>query len=118
MNYLKQFSILLLCLLLGVTINYFFNTPLPMVVWGMIFLFLGLFFKIIKISDVEETSRGLLKYFAFFFIPSGVEIMNEYKVMEGKVLPIIFVIILSTLITMTVTAITVEFFIRRKENDR
>ncbi|SUB74976.1 Antiholin-like protein LrgA [Peptoniphilus indolicus] len=113
MNYLKQFSILLICLFMGVIVNYFFSTPIPMVVWGMIFLFLGLIFKVVSVSDIEETSRGLLKYFAFFFLPAGVEIMKEYASMDGKVLQILVIISISTIITLILTALVVEFVIRR-----
>lgn len=113
MNYLKEFSILLVCLLMGVVVNYFFSTPIPMVVWGMIFLFLGLIFKVVKVKDVEETSKGLFKYFAFFFLPAGVEIMKEYKSMDGKALELVIVVSISTIITLAVTALVVEFVIRR-----
>lgn len=98
---------------MGVIVNYFFSTPIPMVVWGMIFLFLGLIFNVVSVSDVEETTRGLLKYFAFFFLPAGVEIMKEYASMDGNALKIIVVISASTIITLIVTALVVEIIIRR-----
>lgn len=118
MNYLKQFAILCTCLFLGIIVNHFFNTPIPMVVWGMIFLFVGLLLKIVKVSDVEETSKGLLKYFAFFFIPSGAAIMDEYGAMQGNVVEIAIIILVSTFLTMTVTALTVEYMIRRRNDDK
>lgn len=102
---------------MGVVVNYFLNTPIPAVVWGMIFLFLGFIFKIIKVSDVEKTSRGLLKYFAFLFLPAGVKIIKEYSAMDGKVIQIFCIMVISTIVTMVVTAITVEFVIRRISHD-
>ncbi|WBW49587.1 CidA/LrgA family protein [Peptoniphilus equinus] len=110
---IQQFFVLTVCLFMGHMVNVVLSTPIPMVVWGMLFLFSALYFKILPVDEVEQASSGLLKYFAFYFLPAGVEIMNEYHTMDGKVVHIVVLLILSTVITLSVTALVVDRVIRR-----
>ncbi|EFI41720.1 MULTISPECIES: CidA/LrgA family protein [Peptoniphilus] len=116
MNYLKEFSILVLCLFLGTVTKHFINFPIPESVYGMVFLFVFIMFKMIKIKDVEKTSHGLLKNLAFFFVPSGVRIISEYDNIKGHTVSIALVIVISTIITTIVTGIVVSALQRRRKN--
>lgn len=115
MNYLKEFTILAICLLIGSIIRSFINFPIPEAVYGMVILFILLLSGILKVKDVDDASRGLLKNLAFFFVPAGVGMMNQFDILKKDGLSIIIVTFVSTIITMVVTAKTVEFIQRRRK---
>lgn len=115
MKYLKEFTILCLCLFLGVITRHLINFPVPEAVYGMFYLFLALHFRILKVEDVKKTSDGILFNLAFLFVPVGVGIIANYDAIKGKLLPLIILIIIGTLLTMTVTGLVIQALQRRKK---
>ena len=113
MKYLKEFFILILCLFLGSIMREIIHFPIPEAVYGMIFLFIFLAFKKIHISDVETTSDVLLQNLAFFFVPAGVGLIEDYGKIKNEVHIILLILFISSLVGMFVTAKTVEWIQRR-----
>lgn len=116
MKYIKEFSIFLICLMLGSVVKSFIDLPIPETIYGMIFLFVALVIKVVKVDDVETTSDFLSNVLAFVFLPAGVGLINELDRIKDKGLVIIFIVILSTIITMVVTSKVVEILQRRNKN--
>ena len=75
---------------------------------SMILLFILLATKIVKLKQIEEVTGFLTKNMAFFFLPAGVEILENYKPVADKILPLFAVLVLTTIITFAVTAGTVH----------
>ena len=119
MKFLKQFAIILFVYFLGMIINNFFIPSIPSTVIGMLLLFLLLNLNLIKIVDIKEFSEFLLSNLAFFFIPPSITLMNSWNVLSSHLFKILFIIIITTFLTMIVTGITVDFLIkwRDKNND-
>lgn len=115
MNYLKEFVILCACLLLGSLTRKLINFPIPEAVYGMIYLFLALRFNILKPVDVEKTANGILANLAFLFVPVGVGIMENYDIIQGRLLKLLLIILVGTAITMVVTGLIVQGLQRRKQ---
>ena len=66
----------------------------------------------LKLAAVEEITGFLTRNMAFFFIPAGVEILENYKPVADKLLPLAAVLVLTTVITFGVTAGTVHLCLR------
>lgn len=115
MNYLKEFTILCVCLFLGVVTRTIIDFPIPEAVYGMFYLFLALQFKLLKKEDVKTASDGILHNLALLFVPVGVGIMNSYDVIEGKVILLIVIVLLGTIMTMGFTGLFVQFLQRRSK---
>lgn len=118
MNYLKEFTIICVCLFLGVITRHIIDFPIPEAVYGMIYLFLALSFKIIKPEQIKQTSDGILHNLALIFVPVGAGIMASYDIIKGKVLLLLVVTVVGTVLTMAFTGIIVQFLQRRKEDVR
>ena len=71
-------------------------------------LFLLLLTGALKLRQIEDAADFLTKNMAFFFIPAGVEILENYKPVADKILPLLAVLVLTTVITFAVTAGTVH----------
>lgn len=117
MKIIKEFAVLITCLLLGVFTKKLLNLPVPEAIYGMAYLFLGLIFKIIKAEDIATSSNWLLDNMAFFLVPLGVEIIVSYKHIEGRVLVLILSILASLTATMIVTGLSVQFVQERRNKD-
>lgn len=106
---LKEFSIILIIYFLGELLQKISGLPIPGNVVGMLILFLGLYTGIIKLKMIGKISDFLLDNLAFFFLPAGVSLITCFSLLEGKWTAILEVSLLSTVITLGVTGLTVEF---------
>lgn len=108
-KYLKQLMIILMAYFLGVIIQLAFNLPIPGTVLGLILLFLGLYFKIIKVEMIEDICEILISFMSFLFVPAGVGLMTSFNLLKGKVIAFSVIIIISTIVVWIVTAYVVKF---------
>lgn len=113
MKLLRQLGIVLSIAFLGDFFSRTFNLPIPGNVLGMIILLCLLLFKIVKVEMIDDISDFLLGYLPFFFIPSGIGLISNLDLLKDKGLAILLICTLSTIITIIVTGLTVQFVKRR-----
>ncbi len=112
MKILTQLAVLLLICFVGEGIALLLPIPFPSSVISMVLLFLLLCTGALKLRQIEDAAEFLTKNMAFFFIPAGVEILENYKPVADKILPLLAVLVLTTVITFAVTAGTVHLCLR------
>ena len=105
---LKDLTILLVCQLIGEVIAKVFHLPVPGPVIGMAFLFAVLFVRRGVPDSLQRTCQGLLQHLSLLFVPAGVGVMLHLKLISREWLPITVAIILSTIITIAVTALIMK----------
>lgn len=115
MKLLRQFSIVLGVWIAGEIAVKFFHIPVPGNIFGMLLLFLLLYFKVIKLHMLEEITKFLLDHLAFFFIPSGVALIASLDILKEKWMSLLVIIILTTFIVIAVTGRTVQFILKKGE---
>lgn len=108
MKYVKEFCFLLFFLLLGFLAKKITGLPIPEPVFGMIFLFIALIFKMLNLNSIEQTSDFLTSILAFLFTPLGVGLMVQFDVIKNYALYILIVMVVGCLVTMAITAKVVE----------
>lgn len=113
MKLLRQLGIVISIAFLGEFLSNMFNLPVPGNVLGMIILLCLLLFKVVKIEMIDDISSFLLGYLPFFFIPAGVGLISNLDLLRDKWLTILLICTLSTIITMIVTGLTIQFIKRR-----
>lgn len=104
------FFFILLFLIAGELVSYFFHLPVAGNILGMIFLFFALKFRWIPLSAVKPASDKLLEFLVLFFIPYGVGLMVYFDLVKAYWLPLTIAIIASTLLTLYVTALILQKF--------
>lgn len=87
---------------------------IPGSVLGMIFLFLALYFKLLKPESVKNTATTITKNMAVFFIPAAVGLMAYVEIFEKSLWAIIFGIGISTVLTIVVVAVVQEKIDKRQ----
>lgn len=117
MSILAQFGIILSILLFSQAIQLYFNLSIPATIIGMIILLSLLSLGAIKLKWIENISDLLLKNLAILFIPAGVGIMRELHFLEGNIIPLIFILFITTIIVISVTGLTVKYLVKEKNKD-
>jgi holin-like protein len=105
---IKQVAIILGFWLMGETISFFTNLPIPGSIVAMLLIVVALEFKVIKSKDINRVCDFLLNNMALFFIPAGVGIMLHFEVIKQEWLPISIAIIVSCLLVLTVVGLMME----------
>ncbi|RFU68975.1 CidA/LrgA family holin-like protein [Peribacillus saganii] len=101
----------------GALFKHFVPLPIPASMFGLIFLFLALQLKLIKLEWVEQGANWLMAELLLFFIPSAVGIVNYDDILSLQGIGIVLLIGVSTIIVMGVTSITAEKISARKRSD-
>lgn len=113
MKLLKQAIIIFGISFIGDTLSNTFNLPIPGSIIGITILFCALFFKVIKLDDVETVGNWLKDHMALLFIPITVSLMEEFDVISPHLAQLTLMMILSTLVTY----ISVAMIIKKVNHD-
>jgi holin-like protein len=101
-------TVLLCCQLLGEALVALLRVPVPGPVAGMALLFAGLCLHG-KIPDgLARVTDGLLGNLSLMFVPAGVGVMLHAPLLQQDWLAISVALVLSTLITIAVTALMMQ----------
>ncbi|WP_167957751.1 CidA/LrgA family protein [Anaerosporobacter faecicola] len=112
MKIIKQLCLIFGMCLVGVAISSVLPFTFPSSLISMLLLLLLLITKCIKPASIKETSEFLLSSMAFFFVPSGVAIIEQYSFLKGKIAVLILICIVTTILTFLTTTFTVTMIIK------
>ena len=108
MSFLNGVTLLLIYQLTGEISVMLLRIPVPGPVLGMIMLFLTLMLRRRSSESLDNASSVLLSHLSLLFVPAGVGMMVHFDRIAGEWLPISIALVLSTLITMAVTALVMS----------
>ena len=100
---------------LGEFTSFALNLTIPGSVLGMLYLLAALLGGAIKLEWVEDEAELFVRNMSVMFIPPGVGIVTYIGLLKSQALPIFAALVLSFLVTLVVTAKTVEFLRREEE---
>lgn len=112
-----QLMIIFSISLIGEGISYLFHLPIPGSIIGLIFLFLALQFKILRLRHVSMVGNFLLANMTILFLPPAVGIMDKFHVIAPYLLPIVLIIVGAIVINVIVIAVVVHLIKNRFEGD-
>lgn len=84
--------------------------PVPTPVIGLVLLYSLLTTHIVKVEWVDSFGSALISLIGFLFVPSGISLAANLKIMETQGVQLVIVIIASTIILLVVIAYTTRFF--------
>ncbi|EJP26879.1 CidA/LrgA family protein [Streptococcus constellatus] len=112
-----QLMIIFSISLIGEGISYLFHLPIPGSIIGLIFLFLALQFKMLRLRHVSMVGNFLLANMTILFLPPAVGIMDKFHVIAPYLLPIVLIIVGAIVINVIVIAVVVHLIKNRFEGD-
>lgn len=111
---LEYLTLILACQLLGEFTVSAAGIPVPGPVVGMVLLFVFLLVKGSVPEQLASVSSGLLNNLSLMFVPAGVGVMVHFEVLGNDALPISVALVTSTLLTIAVTALLMNFLNTKK----
>jgi len=109
---LAAITVLLVYQLIGETLVLALKLPVPGPVIGMLLLFLTLLVRGSVPESVRDTAQGLLQHLSLLFVPAGVGVMIHFTRVFDEWLPIVVSLVIGTILTIVVTAVTLRFLLR------
>jgi holin-like protein len=117
-----QIGILYLFSILGNFLQDTFHLPLPGNIIGLLLLLSALLMNLFKVEWINQGSGYLLAILPLLLVPATVGIMNYPSLFTGSGLLIFLIVVLSTVLTILVTAKTSqtleERISKRKEPEK
>lgn len=117
MKLYKELTYILGFSFIGHIISTMLKLPIPSSIIGLLLFFIALKTKIIKIEKVEKTSNFFIESLPILFVPAGVKIITVFHHIENIWFKIFLVCLITTIISLIVVGIFMEFLIKRREND-
>lgn len=121
---LLSLGLILLCQLVGEAIARGAGIAVPGPVIGLVLCVLLLLardrigrFAPAELRDgtFEQTGRGILSHLSLLFIPAGVGVVQRLDVLAGNALAIALAVVVSTILSLAVTAWAFSFVARRTQ---
>jgi holin-like protein len=112
---LAALTLLLIFQLAGEAIALYFALPVPGPVIGMGLLFAALALRGGASLDLRNTAQNLLQHLSLLFVPAGVGVMLHVQRMADEWLPIVVALVVSTLLTIIVTALVLRLLHVRQD---
>jgi holin-like protein len=110
---IEWLAVLAVCQLAGEAAAQAAQLPVPGPVCGMAFLFVGLVLHGRVPEGLGKVADALLLNLSLLFVPAGVGIMLHFKLLAGDWLALSAALIVSTLLTIGVTAAAMAFLSRK-----
>lgn len=118
MKFAKEAGIIMAMTFMGEALNHFLPFPIPAGVYGLFILLLCLCAGWIRLDQVETTGNFLLDVMPMMFIPAAVGLMESYGDFKDQLLPLIVMVVASTIIVMGVTGLVAQGIIRKNKGER
>lgn len=118
MKIIKQIGIIFTICWISQVIEKLLPFTFPASVIGMLLLFICLSTKLLKIEHIQEKSDFLLSNMAFFFIPAGVSMVNHLSLLKSNAMQLMFICVITTILTFAVTAYSVRLTMRLMNRKR
>ena len=117
MKHLYPFVVILAFTFLGELCNYFLPFPIPASVYGLILLFIGLRFGLVRLEKIEDLGNTMIGLLPFLFVPPVVNLLGCWDVVRRNLLAIMGIIALSTVLIFAISGKLSQIVIDKKGAD-
>jgi holin-like protein len=111
---LAALTVLLVYQLIGEIVVVVLRLPVPGPVLGMALLFVTLIVRGAVGDDLRQAANGLLRHLSLLFVPAGVGVMAHLGRLTDEWWPIAVSLVVSTLVTIAVTALVMRALLARR----
>ena len=116
MKYIRQALYIFGFSFLGEVLNRLVPLPIPASIYGMVLLFLALQGKLISIDAVKDAGGFLTSILSVLFVPPIVALVDYWDLLSANLLPILAILLISSLLTFGVAGRLTQAIIRKQED--
>ena len=113
MKYLSQFCIILGFTLAGEALQRLLPLPIPASVYGLALLFVCLCLGFVKTEQVKDAATFLISIMAMLFVSPAVGIVENWALIQPKLLPICLLLAASTFLTFGISGGLTQLLIKK-----
>lgn len=117
MKYLTQFFWILLFCALGEVLAAVIPFPIPAAIYGLVLLFLALSLKIIRLEQVSDTAKFLIRVMGVFFVSPVVNILAYWGVIAPNVGAICVIILVTTVLVFGISGLVTKALLGKEKAD-
>ena len=99
--------------LTGEALQRFLPLPIPASVYGLALLFLALCFGIVKVDQIKKVGSFLTSLLPLLFVAPTVGIVEHWQLIAPQLLPIVLLLMASTLLTFGISGILTQWLLRK-----
>lgn len=118
MKYLNQFGIILGVTFVGELIHSLVPLPIPASIYGLIIMLLCLYTGAVKLEKVKEAGNFLIEIMPLMFIPAAVSLLTSWNELNGILLPVLIITILTTGIVMVTTGKMAQVIMKKEKGKK
>ena len=115
MKFLKQMCLVMLFSFLGELCRFLIPYPIPASIYGMLLLFAALSLKLIRVEQVKDAGSFLVSFFPVLFVAPIVSLLDCWDQLKAHLLPIVLILIGSTVLCFAVSGRITQWYVGRKE---
>ena len=115
MQYMRQFGIILGVTCAGELIKYFVPLPIPGSIYGLILMLILLMTGVIKLHQVKDVAECLVEIMPLMFIPAGVGLLTSWTQLEGILVPVLLITVVTTFVVMIISGKVTDFLLDVKK---
>jgi len=115
LKYLRQILLIFLFSFLGEVLHALIPWPIPASIYGMVLLFIALSVGLVKLEWVKTTGDMLVSLLPVLFVAPIVSLLDCWERIRPRLLPIILILLISSLVCFAASGWIVQWFVRRKE---
>lgn len=108
MKFLTQFFWILLFCAMGELLQVLVPLPIPAAIYGLVLLFLALSLKLIKVEQVADTAKYLIRVMGVFFVSPVVNLLAYWGVIAPNLGAICVIILVTTVLVFGVSGLVTK----------
>lgn len=118
MKYLHQMLLIFLFTFLGELLHFLIPLPIPASIYGMVLLFAALLTKIVPVKAVADVGGFLTSLLPLLFVAPMVSLLDYWDLIKDDLLPIVFIVLASTLLVFAVSGLVTQWIMKHKEGEK
>lgn len=116
MRLIGQFLIIAGVSFAGEILSLLLPLPVPASIYGLVLMLILLMTGVVKLHQVKTAADFLIEIMPLMFIGPSVGLMESLPALQAMLLPLVVILILSTLLTMGATGLTAQALVRRRQS--
>lgn len=116
MRLIGQFLIIAGVSFAGELLSLLLPFPVPASIYGLVLMLILLMTGVVKLHQVKTAADFLIEIMPLMFIGPSVGLMESLPALQAMLLPLVVILILTTLLTMGATGLTAQALVRRRQS--
>lgn len=116
MRLIGQFLIIAGVSFAGELLSLLLPLPVPASIYGLVLMLILLMTGVVKLHQVKTAADFLIEIMPLMFIGPSVGLMESLPALQAMLLPLVVILILTTLLTIGATGLTAQALVRRRQS--